>query len=330
LKHRYSKLMFTMNNTIKMSIIGLSTILFLFIYSCKNTHKQQSVFNNSTSGYTETTEAEAAVSAESLAMPMKDKTNVQAYTRTNSGRYKAENNEEDDEAEPLQASIINKKKIIKNGRMTIQAIEIEKSKQTIDTLCKKMKAYFDHEDFENNLNVKRYNLTIRIPSQNFEPFITALENGNDEIREKSIEALDVTEEYVDIETRLNSKKSYLKRYTELLSKASTIKDIIELQENIRNLQEEIESKEGQLKLMSDQIDYSTLSINLYKEKPYTYKPEAQDSFWERIKNSLHDGWKGIIDIVIELIGIWPLLLIIPISLLIGKRYYKKYKIRKAK
>lgn len=226
-------------------------------------------------------------------------------------------------------SAINKKKIIKDGSITIKTNDISESKKGIDTLLKKLNGYYETEDLENNDNTISYNFKIRIPANNFEQLISNLENGKDEIESKSIQARDVTEEYVDIESRLTNKREYLKRYKDLLFKASTVKDILAIEEQVRVLQEEIESKEGRLKYLNDQIAFSTLELNLYKEKDFIYKPQQQDKFWERIKKSLSNGWTSIIDFVLWSITIWPLIILTIVVIISIRRINKKRKCRKS-
>lgn len=215
------------------------------------------------------------------------------------------------------------KKIIKDGSITVKTDNINTSKKGIDDLLKKLQAYYETEDLQNNDEAISYNLKIRVPSANFEKLISTLENGNDEIQSKNIQARDVTEEFVDIETRLANKRDYLKRYKELLSRAQTVKDILTVEENIRNLQEEIESKEGRLKYLSDQVALSTLNIHLFKEKESTGK--YQDSFLGRTKTSFKNGWASIVDLVLWAIGIWPYLITATVAFFITRRIIKTRK-----
>lgn len=223
----------------------------------------------------------------------------------------------------------NKKKIIKDGNISVKVKDINSSKKGIDNLLKKLNAYYESEDLQNNDQTISYDLKIRVPADNFEILISSIENGKDEIKNKSIQARDVTEEYVDIETRLTNKREYLKRYKELLSKASTVKDILAIEEHIRTLQEEIESKEGRLKYLSDQVSFSTLNINLYKEKEFIYKPQTQDKFWERVKKSLSNGWTSIVDFVLWAITIWPYIILILFGFFVIRRIIIKRKSRQS-
>ena len=237
---------------------------------------------------------------------------------------------QDEEGKPINKESLAKitvqqqKKIIKNGNLSIKSKDIQASKKNFDALLKKYSAYYENEEFLNEENQESVNLKIRIPTNHFEIFISNLDSGKDEIMSKSIQAQDITEEYIDIEARLKNKRNYLNRYTELLSKATTIKDMLAIEENIRTLQEEIESKEGRLKYLNDQVNYSTLAINIFKTKEFVYKPDQQDNFLERVKKSMSSGWNSIVDFSIFLLKIWPLyiLAIIVFSLI---RLYKSKK-----
>lgn len=206
-------------------------------------------------------------------------------------------------------TVVNKQKIIKDGNITVKSSDINASKKGIDHLLKTLNAYYENEDLQNNEQSISYTLKIRIPAAHFEKLIVGIENGKDKIESKNIQTRDVTEEYVDIETRLANKRDYLKRYKELLSKALTVKDILAIEQNISSLQEEIESKEGRLNYLKDQISFSTLNISLYKEKEFTNN--YQDSFLTRVKTAVIQGWTSIVDFVLWAIGIWPYLIIIP-------------------
>lgn len=232
------------------------------------------------------------------------------------GEYRLETN-----AKPsAQQTIVDKQKIIKDGSITVKSLDIDASKKRIDNLLKKLDAYYENEDLQNSEQSISYTLKIRIPAANFEQLLTSIENGKDEITLKNIQARDVTEEYVDIETRLTTKREYLLRYKQILAKAATVKDILAIQENIRTLEEEIDSQQGRLKYLADQVAFSTLNINLYKDKEYIQQP--QSGFLTRTKVALNNGWQSIVDFVLWTLSVWPYLIIMLGSYFIVKRFVK--------
>jgi len=220
---------------------------------------------------------------------------------------------------------VNKKKIIKDGNISVKAKDLAASKKNLDGLIKTQEAYYLSEDMDNNDQTISFRLKARIPAANFEKFIAMLESGKDEIVSKSIQARDVTEEFSDLETRLANKREYLKKYRELLAKASSVKDILAIEENVRTLQEEIESREGRLKYLNDQVAYSTLDIYLFQNKEFQYKPDGKNNFFERVKKSLGNGWNSVVSLVLWIISIWPFLILIVLVVLIWKKVIRRQK-----
>jgi hypothetical protein len=222
------------------------------------------------------------------------------------------------------------KKIIKDGRMGLQVKDLQVAKHQIDTLLKSLGGYYANENLKNNDNQSGYELTIRIPEANFEKFVVSTETGSCKVLYKEISVRDVTEEFADLETRLASKRNALARYNEIMKKANVMKDIVEIEEAIRNLQEEIESSEGRLRYLNDCVNYSTLNLTISTEKDFAYKPAKRDNFWEKFKESVVEGWFGLVDFILGLFGLWPfLILIVPMYFLIH-RWIKRRKTRKQK
>lgn len=226
---------------------------------------------------------------------------------------------------PAMTQEVIKKKIIRDGRLGLRVTELEKTKTRIDTLVTANGGYYANESFQNSDWESSFNLKIRIPSVNFEKFISGIEAGEGEVLYKVIDARDVTAQFIDLETRLENKRSYLIRYNDLLKKANSVNDILEIEEKIRGLEEEIESTTGQLKYLSDQVDYSTLDLTLTKLKDFKYNPEKRAKFTERFKQSLSKGWLGFVDFVLFLIKIWPFWIMITLMVYFWRRYRKARK-----
>ena len=220
-----------------------------------------------------------------------------------------------------------KKKIIKDGRIGIQVDDLESSKSRIDTMIKNYGGYYDNESFNNSDWESSYNLKIRIPCENFEALINKIETGNGEVKYKEVEARDVTDQFIDLETRLQSKKNYLKRYNELLAKAQTVNDILEIEEKIRGIEEEIESTTGRINYLNDLVEYSTLDLTITKQKDFKYNPAHRGNFIEKLKQALSIGWYGLVDFTLFFINLWPLWILLTI-ILYTRRKLKKNKNRK--
>lgn len=230
----------------------------------------------------------------------------------------------------LKTDEVIKKKIIKDGKLSIEVTDLTKSKNDIDTLVRAVGGYYDSESLNNTDNESAYELKIRIPIEKFELFISKIDKGEGKVLTKDINARDVTDEFIDLETRLANKRNYLVRYQELLKKAKSVKEILEIQEKVRALEEEIESKTGQLKYLNDLVDYSTLELKIIQKKDYKFIPEQRVKFSEKLKQSVSQGWYGFVDFLLLILSNWVFIFFTVLLIYILFKYRKRIKMKKQK
>ncbi len=82
-----------------------------------------------------------------------------------------------------------------------------------------------------------------------------------------MQANDVTNQHTDLTIRLENAEKSRQRLLALIEKATKIEDIIKIEAALRRLTGEIERMKGQLKLMIDQIAFSTVTVSLHANAP---------------------------------------------------------------
>lgn len=209
-----------------------------------------------------------------------------------------------DETNNIQQKNI--RKLIKEGRLTFETDNLEKTNKLIQEQCKKLNGYVSKD----NLLKDEYTITnymeIRIPTDQFDAFLNSVENSYKKFDEKNIEVLDVSEEYVDVQSRIKTKKELEQRYFDILNKANKVSELLEVESQLNNVRNDIESAEGRLKYLNDRIAYSTFYIHFYETT------SAPIGFFGELGKSFVAGWKGILYFILGLVSLWPIVLIIGI------------------
>lgn len=211
------------------------------------------------------------------------------------------------------------KKIIKKGDMKIQVGDIKKTQNQINEIIKKNNAYIQKEEFQNTDMDDNLTLIIRVPHKNFDALINSFSDGVGTVLSKNISSNDVTEEYTDVAIKLANKKIYLEKYRDMLKKAATTKDMLEIQENIRELEDEIDVAEGSLRFIDDRVNYSTLNLNLYKEKVRS-STTSKIGFGSRFIDSLTEGWNSFVSFLLGMVSLWPFFLLIPVIIFLWRKW----------
>lgn len=217
------------------------------------------------------------------------------------------------EAEPQ----INDRKLIKNGRIGFQTNDLPKTYQNILKVVKQYNAYISSDENHNNYGELRHDITIRIPSKDFDKFVETVGKGVEEFDYKEIQTQDVTAEYLDVEARIKTKKEMENRYLAILQQARNVTEMLEIERQLGEVRGEIESMEGRLKFLKNQVSFSTLSISFYKNVPY-----QGDSFWTRLSDSFRSGWENLLLFIVGIIHLWPFLILIGFGVWGFRRFRK--------
>ncbi len=163
-------------------------------------------------------------------------------------------------------------------------------------------------------------IMVRIPSQNFNIFVKDISKGVSYFDNKDISTQDVTEEYIDIDARLKTKKILEARYIELLKKTNKVSEVLEIEKQLSIIREEIEAKEGQLRYIQSQVAMSTIDIEFYKT--IANEAGATVSFGSKISKAIVSGFNSISILLVELLSIWPFLIILAVAI-----YFFRKKLR---
>src|SRR5699024_10408113 len=106
---------------------------------------------------------------------------------------------------------------------------------------------------------KNGHITARIPQEDFKSFIKTVEEGSSKVLENSTSGEDVTEEYVDLESRLKSKEVVEDRVLAVVGEADKTGDLLNISNGLAEVQEEIEALKGQINYLDDKSDLATVS-----------------------------------------------------------------------
>jgi hypothetical protein len=201
--------------------------------------------------------------------------------------------------------------IIKTANYRFQVDNVEKSTKNIERLVSQHQAFMGDMNLVTTSSSITNSMIIRVPSKNFEALLEDLGKESIFTNFKRITAQDITEEFLDIETRLQTKKEVRDRYVDILrNKAKTVEEVLKAEEQIRILQEEIESREGRLKYLQNRASLSTINLEIYQKVDYKETPDTYEKpYIVKAKQGLSNGWKIVTTFSIFLMNIWPIVLI---------------------
>lgn len=217
------------------------------------------------------------------------------------------------------------RKIIKTGYISINVNSFDETSQLVKTYMEQNNGYVErsdqYADYDSQTNTykgKSGNITVRIESTKFSDTMSYIETLGT-VTNQSETVNDITNNYVDAQSRLEVKEQEKERLTELLDSAENIGDIISIESRLTEVISDIESYQAQLNSYDDVVDYSSINISITEKNDESIIP-AKTDFVDKaaynFKNSartLFSGFEGIVLLVIKLWAPLAVVLVVAIA-----------------
>lgn len=170
-----------------------------------------------------------------------------------------------------------------------------------------------------NQNVHNYGeehraatLSLGVPVDRFESTLKAL-RGFGEVESESANGQDVTEEFVDLNSRLENLQATQSRLRQFLAETQNVKDALAVDSELRQVEGEINVLQGRVKYLSDRAAFSTIDVEI---NPIIIAPQPEPQSWQpaivaqEALVHLQDGLQNFVDGAIYFgIAVLPWLLI---------------------
>ncbi|GAB1511443.1 DUF4349 domain-containing protein [Actinophytocola sp. KF-1] len=167
-------------------------------------------------------------------------------------------------------------------------------------------------------------LTLHIPSDRFDQALDALSALGEVVsREQSAE--DVTEEVVDLDSRVATQRASVDRVRALLAKANTVDEIVRIEQEVTAREAELESLQQRSQALAGQVAMSTVTLSIGKTaaKPAP-APEPEERGFLAGLSAGWDAFLGAGGVTLQVIGaVLPFLLVLGIPAALVLRWWRR-------
>lgn len=120
-------------------------------------------------------------------------------------------------------------------------------------------------------------VTVRVPAKELRPALDYLRGLAVKVTSENLTGYDVTDQYVDIESRLVTLAKTKAKFEEILAKAEKVEDILAVQRELISLQQQIDNLKGQQEYLAKTAENARLTVYLSTDEwmlPYTPDEKA--------------------------------------------------------
>ncbi len=179
------------------------------------------------------------------------------------------------------------RKVIYTANLTMEVEDYGKAQTDIRNLVHLSGGYIVQFSDNKTLRENGGTFVIKVPADGFMSFIAELEKLKPLSLQRSMQGQDVTEEYVDLASRLKAKQVAEERLLTFMEKATKTDELVTFSNRLAEVQEEIERIKGRMRYLDQNVAYSTVEIRLYERLNKLAAPENGQTVLEKALHAMN-------------------------------------------
>jgi metal-responsive CopG/Arc/MetJ family transcriptional regulator len=204
-------------------------------------------------------------------------------------------------------------KEIKTGTLSMVLDDLDVAMEDFEDIKNKYSGSITYS-YESGDGSDRYvTMTLKITSGDFEKVFKEISEIDGEIEYSYVNTSDVTEQYIDLQSRLKNLEAVEVQLVEIMETAETVEDTLAVYSELSSTRSSIEVLKGQIKYLDNQTDYSYITVTFSLSSVGADITEDEWKSLGVLKNAfraLLSMLKGFIDFLIWILVFSPIGLII--------------------
>lgn len=222
------------------------------------------------------------------------------------------------------ATEVVQEKVISTGTVSLSSRYADRATRQVQQIVDERSGTIGNERTETSPEgeVVWARLVVRVPTAEFDETMGELKQVG-RLESSTRKSAVVTDQYVDLESRVRAQQRSLQRVEVLYAQAENIKDIVAIESEVATRQAELDSLTGQLRVLEDQTSLSTITVHISQRDGA--EPTQRDR--AGFVAGLGTGWDGLSAVVVAIATVSGTLLpftllLVPLGIvvwLIGRR-----------
>lgn len=206
--------------------------------------------------------------------------------------------------------------IVYTGDLALVVMDTDAAQRQIEVLVKDAGGYIASvESYAVSEGIRRINLSLRVPAEAFDSTMNALREMAVEVTRESVSTEDVTEEYVDLTSRLRALEAKAARLEKLMEQAEDTEAVLEVYRELSETQVQIEQTKGRMQYLERQSAMATIHVQLTPDelaRPLEVAGWRPQGTVKRAVEALVQTFQFLINALI-----WLIIWVVPVAAFLG-------------
>ncbi|MCQ4210637.1 DUF4349 domain-containing protein [Streptomyces longispororuber] len=184
--------------------------------------------------------------------------------------------------------------IIRTAQLSVRVKDVPDALDKARTATETAGGYVGNETTDRDgKGHQRTRVTLRVPQESYEEVLDEL-SGAGKLLARNESAKDVTDQVVDVESRIRSQRASVARVRELMDRATKLSDVVTLEGELSGRQAELEALLAQQASLKDRTSLATITVRLSETSGAA---AARDDDYPGFLDALSGGWNAFVNVL---------------------------------
>jgi hypothetical protein len=222
----------------------------------------------------------------------------------------------------------NDRSVVYTGTIAVRVSNVDEAANRAEAIATGASGFVGGDKRNINDGHSDAQIILRVPANRFSDVVTQLSKlGKEESR--AITAEDVTDQVVDVDSRITTQQASVDRVRALLAKAQTISDIVSLESELSRRESDLESLKARKTRLDDLTALSTITLSLLGPDTSAQPPTAKKA--TGFVAGLKAGWHAFLaslQVMLTILGaLLPWLVVLGLPVLVALWLVRRVRVR---
>jgi hypothetical protein len=180
--------------------------------------------------------------------------------------------------------------IIRTASLTVQVKDVPKALDEARTTTENAGGFVGNETTtRDEKGHERTRVVLRVPVEKYDDVLADLQ-GAGKLLDRTAKAEDVTDQVVDVDSRIKSQRASVARVRELMDQATKLSDVVELEGELSSREADLEALLAQQASLKDRTSLATITLSLSETSVKAAAKDESPGFLD----ALAGGWDAFV------------------------------------
>ena len=163
--------------------------------------------------------------------------------------------------------------VIRTANIALVVDSVDSTEARLRQIAESRGGYVLGSQVSGDEEQRRAEISFKVPTTRFDEALAEVAKLALEVESQDVEGQDVTDEYVDLSSRLRNLQAVEARLIDFLQQAQKVEEALQVNQQLSEIQGQIEQAEGRIAYLKESAAYSTINVSMRGQLVVVVEPD---------------------------------------------------------